>query len=127
VRLSALHKGVHTTDPFWDNAPAAYWSVVELNCGILCACLPTLRPLIQKAVPHLLSTHGHHDRTEDASNKISTLDSQRTRGDLEDGIYVRKDIEMHSTTELSKNAGYRPSFEGGASQKTEITAQSSLG
>ncbi|KAF2712012.1 hypothetical protein K504DRAFT_363733, partial [Pleomassaria siparia CBS 279.74] len=51
IRLSTLHSGIDTTDPFWDNAPAAYWSVIELNCGIICACLPTLRPLIQKAIP----------------------------------------------------------------------------
>ncbi|KAF2740976.1 hypothetical protein EJ04DRAFT_419179, partial [Polyplosphaeria fusca] len=50
IRLSTLHQGINTTDPFWDNAPAAYWSVVELNCGILCACLPTLRPLVSKVM-----------------------------------------------------------------------------
>jgi hypothetical protein len=58
---------------------------------------------------------------------MTTLDSERTRGNVEQAIYVQKDIEMYSTTELSKNAGYRPSYEGGASQQTEITAQSSLG
>src|SRR5690242_5691611 len=56
IRLSTLSKGIHTQDPCWDNAPAAYWSVIELNCGIMCACLPTLRPLAQKYIPRLVPT-----------------------------------------------------------------------
>ncbi|KAK5654027.1 hypothetical protein OQA88_7704 [Cercophora sp. LCS_1] len=47
VRLFSLHKAINTTDPTWDNVPSAYWSIVELNCGILCASLPTLRPLLR--------------------------------------------------------------------------------
>lgn len=48
VRLLSLHRAINTTDPTWDNVPSAYWSVVELNCGILCASLPTLRPLLRR-------------------------------------------------------------------------------
>jgi hypothetical protein len=28
--------------------PTSYWTVVELNCGIVCASLPTLRPLLRR-------------------------------------------------------------------------------
>lgn len=31
------------------------WSAIELNCAIICASLPTLRPLISKIVPGLSS------------------------------------------------------------------------
>ena len=48
VRLFTLHNAIKTTDPTWDNVPSAYWSVVELNCGILCASLPPLRPLLRR-------------------------------------------------------------------------------
>lgn len=120
VRLSTLHKGIHTQDPFWDNAPAAYWSVVELNCGILCACLPTLRPLIQRVIPRLLSTVGATPRTGTAiSHKFSTI-QKGTRGDAEEGIYIRKDIELHSTVELTQaDGGYPPSLE---ESQTSFTA-----
>lgn len=47
VRLFTLHSAVNTTDPTWDNVPSAYWSVVELNCGIMCASLPALRPFLR--------------------------------------------------------------------------------
>ncbi|KAM0795174.1 hypothetical protein BDR22DRAFT_894424 [Usnea florida] len=32
-------------DPSWSDVYGAIWSIVELNLGILSACLPTLRPL----------------------------------------------------------------------------------
>jgi len=47
VRLFTLHSAVNGTDPTWDNVPSAYWSVVELNCGIMCASLPALRPFLR--------------------------------------------------------------------------------
>jgi hypothetical protein len=49
VRLFTLRAAVNTTDPTWDNVPSAYWSIVELNCGIMCASLPSLRPLLRHA------------------------------------------------------------------------------
>lgn len=47
VRLFTLRAAINTSDPSWDNVPSAYWSIVELNCGILCASLPPLRPLMR--------------------------------------------------------------------------------
>ena len=32
-------------DPSWSDVYGAIWSIVELNLGIVSACLPTLRPL----------------------------------------------------------------------------------
>ena len=32
-------------DPSWSDVNGAIWSIVELNVGIVSACLPTLRPL----------------------------------------------------------------------------------
>ncbi|PVH94289.1 hypothetical protein DM02DRAFT_633850 [Periconia macrospinosa] len=118
IRITTLKQALVTTDPLWDNAPAAYWSVIELHCGIICACLPTLRPLIQKLMPRLLSTTTDSSKTG-ASNKFSRLD-KKTKHNVHEGNCIRKDIniniEMHSTTELSKNAGHRSSFEDTASQ-----------
>ncbi|KAF2639176.1 hypothetical protein P280DRAFT_55674 [Massarina eburnea CBS 473.64] len=147
VRLSVLHKGATTTtDPFWDNAPASYWSVVELNCGILCSCLPTLRPLIQKLVPQFFSTDGHTGsytgytggltssyignstrRTGSAkdTHALSTIDPEPpSPRQLEDGIYVHKEGATYSSSELARHAGdIRPSFGDTASQTTEATTE----
>ncbi|KAH6847008.1 hypothetical protein B0I37DRAFT_135761 [Chaetomium sp. MPI-CAGE-AT-0009] len=48
VRLSYLTSVLTSKDPTCDNVELTLWSVAELNCGILCACLQTLRPLLSR-------------------------------------------------------------------------------
>ncbi|KAK0657981.1 hypothetical protein B0T16DRAFT_402843 [Cercophora newfieldiana] len=62
VRLFTLRAAAATTDPTWDNVSSAWWSVVELNCGIMCASLPPLRALLRHwGVPGLGSGGGRSD------------------------------------------------------------------
>ncbi|KAK1762900.1 hypothetical protein QBC33DRAFT_253416 [Phialemonium atrogriseum] len=56
VRIFTLRSANDSPDPTWDNVPSAYWSIVELNTGILCASLPPLRPLIRHLFPGLSSS-----------------------------------------------------------------------
>lgn len=44
---------VKAGDPSYYGASGAIWSMVELNCAILCACLPTVRHLIGSLIPCL--------------------------------------------------------------------------
>ena len=47
-------------DSTWIQPATAYWSAIELNTGIICGCLPTLRPLISRFAPRIFgSLHGH--------------------------------------------------------------------
>ncbi|KAJ0159162.1 hypothetical protein CTA2_10207 [Colletotrichum tanaceti] len=48
VRISTLPH-VFTRDVTWDVIPALVWSVIELCCAVICACIPTLRPLMRVA------------------------------------------------------------------------------
>ena len=43
-------------DVTWENPLAAIWSNVEVNTGILCSCLPTLRSIVTRVFPRLLGT-----------------------------------------------------------------------
>lgn len=49
VRFRYLVLVTHSKDPFYDSLPINTWSVIEVNVGIVCASLPTLRPLFSKA------------------------------------------------------------------------------
>lgn len=40
----------------YDGPPAHAWSSAELNIGIICACVPSLRPLFSLAFPRFFST-----------------------------------------------------------------------
>ncbi|KAF2749001.1 hypothetical protein M011DRAFT_475753 [Sporormia fimetaria CBS 119925] len=106
IRLTTLHKSIHTTDPFWDNAPTAYWSVVELNCGILCACLPTLRPLVQRILPRLVGTDRKGRSVRDEEVRIVRRRVSSALGEKEGGI--ERDMESEkgeSTRQASEDMG----------------------
>ncbi|CCF35715.1 hypothetical protein CH063_07439 [Colletotrichum higginsianum] len=47
-RMSTLPH-VFTRDVTWDVIPALVWSEIELCCAVICACIPTLRPLMRVA------------------------------------------------------------------------------
>ncbi|KAH8663630.1 hypothetical protein BGZ60DRAFT_342194, partial [Tricladium varicosporioides] len=53
IRLYLLHVATSSTDSTWDNIGIANWSCIELNTGITCACLTTLKPLISHFFPGL--------------------------------------------------------------------------
>lgn len=52
----------------WVKMDVALWSTVEINVGIICACLPSLRSLLVRAFPsiHVWATDpgSRHDFTE---------------------------------------------------------------
>ncbi|KAJ5836416.1 hypothetical protein N7447_002442 [Penicillium robsamsonii] len=56
VRLISLKKIADSSDPTFDNVGAASWSAIECNTGIICACLPTLKPLLARIFPGMIST-----------------------------------------------------------------------
>ena len=60
-----------------DNVGAASWSAIECNVGIICACLPTLRPLISCIIPRLLSTVGDAEDTAPLSGRQTYWHSSR--------------------------------------------------
>ena len=56
-------------------AVTAYLSILETNLGIICACVPTLRPLVKKIAPVLV---GSSNRDITGYGKSSRLDSLLT-------------------------------------------------
>ncbi|KAK3903666.1 hypothetical protein C8A05DRAFT_32607 [Staphylotrichum tortipilum] len=63
-RIRTLAAAADSTDPTWDNADAAAFSFLELSVGVIAVCLPTLRPILMKAMPRIFgsllrSGHGH--------------------------------------------------------------------
>lgn len=51
IRILTLKTAVSANDPTWDNVGPNSWSIVELNCAILCSNFPTLRPLVLRYFP----------------------------------------------------------------------------
>lgn len=53
VRLQALAGFANSDNPSWDNLEVSQWSTIEVNVGIICASMPTLRLLLLKVFPAL--------------------------------------------------------------------------
>ncbi|KAK4962683.1 hypothetical protein LTR10_000310 [Elasticomyces elasticus] len=56
LRLQSLYVISRATDVSWNNPLAAIWSSVEINTGILCSCLPTLKACVSRYLPRLFTT-----------------------------------------------------------------------
>ncbi|KAK2003009.1 CFEM domain-containing protein [Colletotrichum falcatum] len=77
IRLRSLILFANSQNITWDYTEAAWWSTVELDVGIICACLPSLRSLFMAlGVKALGSTkensHGHSSGQKSTGMKPGT-------------------------------------------------------
>jgi hypothetical protein len=85
LRLQSLLVFLQTTDFSYHNPLAAIWSSLEVNTGITCSCLPTLKAMVARWFPrafgssyHLRGSEQSHERRicgnlddPESSNKIT--------------------------------------------------------
>lgn len=99
----------------YDGPPAHAWSSGELNIGIICACVPSLRPLFSLAFPRFFSTtrpeylsnpyprgasYQRNDSTVELSRVVKTryevtavgsqMDNASTEADDDNAIHVKQ-------------------------------------
>lgn len=56
MRLQSLYAVSVSEDISWDNPMAALWSNLEVNIGIICSCLPTLKTCVMRVFPKMFSS-----------------------------------------------------------------------
>lgn len=98
-RLHGLHVLANTDDITWDSPSSAIWSAIELNVGIICASLPTLRPFFTKIWPRaFLSSY---------NSRMANLEpANGTKGhyyNMEGSIVVKKTVAVQSTRILGED------------------------
>jgi hypothetical protein len=62
LRLKSLVTFAASMNPTWDQVDVVNWSNLELNIGIMCANLPTLRVILVRLFPSILGTTRATDR-----------------------------------------------------------------
>lgn len=68
LRLRSLIKfGSNSLNPTWDFLDVGIWSVVEINVGLICVCLPSLRVLLVRIFPRLQGTTERYARSSKRS------------------------------------------------------------
>ena len=53
------------------------WSAVEVNVGIICACIPTLKPLIKQFMPFMIT-----DKSRSSTSKTTYASDLHTRDEI---------------------------------------------
>lgn len=51
------------------------WTAVEVNIGIVCACIPTLKPIVKRILPILLEPTRHHSSHETRTTSVAKVDN----------------------------------------------------
>ncbi|KAK6435284.1 hypothetical protein LTR95_008530 [Oleoguttula sp. CCFEE 5521] len=51
VRMTTLKTGSGAADPTYNGVDTLQWTGVETNVGLICACLPLLRPVLNRVIP----------------------------------------------------------------------------
>ncbi|KAM0329437.1 hypothetical protein ACHAQA_004745 [Verticillium albo-atrum] len=56
LRLQTLVAFAKTHNPTWDQYEVAKWSTIEINVGIICACMPALRLILVRLFPRIIGS-----------------------------------------------------------------------
>ncbi|KAJ5823121.1 hypothetical protein N7447_005461 [Penicillium robsamsonii] len=59
LRLNSLIHFASTTNLTWDYVTVGYWSTIECDVGVICACLPAIRSLLRRVSPGLFGDTEH--------------------------------------------------------------------
>ncbi|EMD65286.1 hypothetical protein COCSADRAFT_198272 [Bipolaris sorokiniana ND90Pr] len=129
VRLDMLVGSKHNwRDITWKIATIAYFSTIETSLGIMCACIPALRPLMKRVVPNMMGSSAK-DTTNGAmqygsrGTRLAEASGAKTKATLANGIYVQKDVQFHSTTELRDVSAKGPYPASDRSSDDEISLE----
>ncbi|KAF1811943.1 hypothetical protein P152DRAFT_398283, partial [Eremomyces bilateralis CBS 781.70] len=63
LRLQSLVQFSETTNPTYDNAPAIYWSILECDMFIICACMPAMRGFLRTFAPSCFGSTEYGSRS----------------------------------------------------------------
>lgn len=67
-----VHNTQHTDQIAGDNVDTTIWSEIEIFTAAICACLPAVRQLLQRAFPKILGSRDESSgKTEDSTPKHS--------------------------------------------------------
>lgn len=123
LRLQSLYVVSHTDDISWNNPLAAIWSSTELNVGIICSCLPTIKGWVTKIFPGLFPSLGS-TRGASTSGQVRSRDrrqqseAQRKQHDRLESVHQKGAWSAHvqpAAEEQEMELEHRSSFESSQS------------
>ncbi|KAK5651853.1 hypothetical protein OQA88_11622 [Cercophora sp. LCS_1] len=61
IRLKTINQFTRASNPTRDVVELIIWSGIELDVGVICPCLPSLRLLLRKIMPRIIGTTGNYE------------------------------------------------------------------
>lgn len=59
MRLYSIRVYTQAEDPFYDAVPINTWSMVEVNVALICASIPSVKPLVSSTVRNRFKQDSH--------------------------------------------------------------------
>lgn len=106
-----------------DNLAVLMWSAIECNTGVICACLPTLRPALARLWPALTSIVPGHRRGRTSSDDITSFygrsDESAAAPIVHEILYAPRELQSNrgsvATTKPGSSAGGSAGSSAGSS------------
>ncbi|KAK7724765.1 hypothetical protein SLS63_008459 [Diaporthe eres] len=92
VRLKTINNFTTTINPSRDFVEVGIWSGIEIDIGVLCTCLPSIRILIVRYAPRCMGMGSSADESDHPS-RPSAQGEQRRQRRLRKRSYVNFDVE----------------------------------
>ena len=97
----------NSSDFSWYASLSFMWSTVEINLGIMCGCVPAMKPLVRRFLPSWVIDH-----TTSRGNSGTQSDEAQFHPDIIEGSRRRSDQETPPDTPLSKPPATQPALRG---------------
>lgn len=69
-----------TTNPTLDYLPLGLWSIIEIDVGVICACMPGMASLLRRVLPNVFGTLRGSSKGIGDSSDLRTYASERRAG-----------------------------------------------
>jgi fucose permease len=98
----------NTSDFSWYASLSFMWSTVEINLGIMCGCVPAMKPLVRRFLPSWVIDH----TTSRGNSGTHASDEAQFHPDIVEGSRRRSDQETPPHSPLSKPPQAVPALRG---------------
>ncbi|ORY64954.1 uncharacterized protein BCR38DRAFT_408706 [Pseudomassariella vexata] len=122
VRITYIPQMLVSQDATWAITGAMYWSVIEINIGILAGSIPSFKPIAKRYSPRLLGSSSMENSSggkqsgskirsifksgsQDTSVKLQSIDGTRKGNGYSFGTHIERGLEDNSSEEILYSPG----------------------
>lgn len=86
-----------TTNPTLDYLSLGLWSIIEIDVGVICACMPGMSTLLRRTLPRLFGTINGSSKGTGKSSGLRTYNTDRSLGSSPLKNKISKTTDIHQS------------------------------